>query len=492
MPAFNKEEGKQKIIATRQLYKETLDEMTAIHDKSSLEERDFTEEESTEYEALSKRSDAYKNQADRLEDLLERHTGIRLTGQRRSDPYNVNDDIGNGDEKEIKNIQVRAEESFKDWICHGGEQRQAEYNAVAEELRSASETFSGQNMTTNTEGGYLAPHEKMHTELITLINKKNIIRTHANIISLQGAHQLTIPAISDDGGNASWIAENDASPEGKITFSQMSIIMNRLSKTIPVSNHLINNSAFDITNIIAENLSRSMANSMELAYLDGTGTTNPLGIFNTTANGAIPITRDIKVGSSSSLIDYDGLVDAEAMLSESDRENAIWVFARTAIAELRKLKDNNGRPIFQESMLVGEPKTLLGYPIYMSDRISSNGIVDNAYIGILANLKNYMIVDNTAIELFVYNEMYQKNYAKGLQVDMFTGGAPVRVEAFVRIKAGGSTIGKSRTSMPNNSKMTALELRITSLEKELADEKLKKNQQTNTSTNSKSNNNGNS
>ncbi len=97
-----------------------------------------------------------------------------------------------------------------------------------------------------------------------------------------------------------------------------------------------------------------------------------------------------------------------------------------------------GGLIFQESMLVGEPKRLLGYPIFVSDRIAESGLVENEYIGFLANLKNYYIIDNTAIELFVYNEKYQANYAIGLQTDMFTGGAPVRADAFVRLKAGAS------------------------------------------------------
>ncbi len=135
---------------------------------------------------------------------------------------------------------------------------------------------------------------------------------------------------------------------------------------------------------------------------------------------------------------WDAVVDAESMLHETDKPNAVWILSTKALAELRKLKDNNGGLIFQESMLVGEPKRLLGYPIFVSDRIAESGLVENEYIGFLANLKNYYIIDNTAIELFVYNEKYQANYAIGLQSDMFTGGAPVRADAFVRLKAGAS------------------------------------------------------
>ncbi len=215
-------------------------------------------------------------------------------------------------------------------------------------------------------------------------------------------------------------------------FKQMSITLNRLSKTIPISRHLIKNSHFNITNIIADNLSTSMANSMEIAYLTGDGSGKPVGIF----SSGIATTRDINVGTSSKLIDYDGLIDAEAMLHESDKQGACWILSTKALTELRKLKDNNGNLIFQESMLVGEPKRLLGYPIYVSDRIAEDGIEANEYIGFLANLKNYYIVDNTGIELFVYNEKFQSNYAIGLQTDMFTGAAPVRAEAFVRLKAG--------------------------------------------------------
>lgn len=186
--------------------------------------------------------------------------------------------------------------------------------------------------------------------------------------------------------------------------------------------------------IIAETLSTSMANAMERAYLNGDGSGKPFGIFDSTY---IPTTRDAYVGTSATkLFDYDGLLEAEAMLAEADKQNAVWILSTNALKELRKLKDNNGALIFQDSMLNGESRRLLGYPIITSDRISENGVASGQYAGVLGNMKNYYIVDNTAMWLFVYNEKYQSNYAIGLQTDMFTGAGPVRADTFVRLVAG--------------------------------------------------------
>ncbi len=318
-------EMSKRILETRAEYGQVVDDMNALNEKAALENRDFTEDENKQFAELSTRAKSLNDSADRQENIYFHLTGTKLSERNTEinlDDVLENDNGGDGTVKEIKQLQKRAYEVFEDWMSYGGQARKDEYASIALELRDATPpTFDGQNMTSNTEGGYLAPHEKLHHELIGLLNKKNIIRSHAQILSLQGTDKLTIPAIADDGGDASWVAENEASPEGKMTFKQMSITLNRLSKTIPISRHLIKNSSFNITNIIAENLSTSMANSMEVAYLNGDGVGKPLGIFSN-ASGGIPTSRDINVGTASDLIDYDGLIDAESMLHETDKQNA--------------------------------------------------------------------------------------------------------------------------------------------------------------------------
>lgn len=48
------------------------------------------------------------------------------------------------------------------------------------------------------------------------------------------------------------------------------------------------------------------------------------------------------------------------------RKNAVFLANDVCVAELRKLKDNNGQYLWQPSLQAGEPDRVLGYKVYTS------------------------------------------------------------------------------------------------------------------------------
>ena len=484
---YNVAEKTTEIRALREQYAETVSEMESLNNRSTDEKRSLTPEELIKFSELEARANEFNAQANRLETIHTQYTNVHLH-QRNSEQSTVDPlDNQNRDGKEIKELEVRANDVYKNWVLTGNESSKNEYRNITDEILETREitTANTQNKTVPEMGGNLLPHEIFMTELFKGIDKNNIIRTHARILQYKGAHKITMPVLTDRGTGARWLGEIDKTPESKMTFGQKDMEAFRLSNCIPVSRALIEHSAISIPNLIATEMTIDLAEKMEEAYLYGDGDKKPLGIFTVDTSG-ITVSRDVSIGTTTELVTYEGFLDVLKILKSRYKTNAVLVLSTQAKIEFMKIKDDAGNYLWHNNITSNEPSTFLGIPVLESDHINaSSTIASGDYIGFLADLEmGYYIPENRNLETFVYNELFRQYDSVGFQVDINTGGLPVRPEAFVRLKAGGSTVGKSRTSVPNDTQVASLKQQVTSLEKELADEKLNKNQQGNTDTKS--------
>jgi HK97 family phage major capsid protein len=96
----------------------------------------------------------------------------------------------------------------------------------------------------------------------------------------------------------------------------------------------------------------------------GGGTSTPQGVTIGGTKGA-----DAAVSS----ITYDNLVDLQHSVDKNYRKNGTFMFNDNTLKVLRKLKDDQGRPIFQESMRDGEPSTILGKPYVVDNDMPDIG-----------------------------------------------------------------------------------------------------------------------
>ncbi len=62
-------------------------------------------------------------------------------------------------------------------------------------------------------------------------------------------------------------------------------------------------------------------------------------------------------------INIDAVTDFLYGLGAPYRQNATWHMSSLTAAMIAKIKDADGRPIWRESLIVGQPSTLLGRPV---------------------------------------------------------------------------------------------------------------------------------
>jgi HK97 family phage major capsid protein len=99
-------------------------------------------------------------------------------------------------------------------------------------------------------------------------------------------------------------------------------------------------------------------------------------------------------GQTTSVI-YDDLVDLVHSVNRAYRGNATFMMADTSLRVVRKIKDSQGRPIFnpgyETGVPGGAPDTLLGYRLTVNDDVAA--MAANAKSIAFGDMKQYVIRD---------------------------------------------------------------------------------------------------
>ena len=167
--------------------------------------------------------------------------------------------------------------------------------------------------------------------------------------------------------------------------------------------------------------------------MTGDGVGKPLGMFIASDDG-ISTARDVTTIAADELAG-DDVINAKYTLKQAYWGRAGWLMHRSVLLTLALTKDNDGQYMWRESLAAGEPSTLAGFPVVLSEFAPST-ISTGAYIAILGDLSNYWIVDGQTMEVQILRELYAVNNQIGYLINYSGDGAPVLEEAFVRIKVG--------------------------------------------------------
>ena len=275
----------------------------------------------------------------------------------------------------------------------------AEYkNAFWRVMRSKSiphEVYNALQVSTLTEGGYLAPDEYEHT-LIEALEEQNIFRSLARVITTSSGERK-IPVVASKG-TAAWIDEEAAYPESDDSFGQTSIGAYKLATMIKVSEELLNDSVFDVASYIAKEFARRIGAAEEEAFFTGNGTGKPTGILAATGGAGTGVT------TAGAAITMDEVMDLFYSLRAPYRRNSVFIMNDSTVKALRKLKNGNGDYIWQASVTANTPDTLLNRPVYTSSFMPA--IAASAKTILFGDLGYYWVADREGRSFKRLNELY--------------------------------------------------------------------------------------
>ncbi|MDQ7039783.1 MAG: phage major capsid protein, partial [Rhodothermus sp.] len=134
---------------------------------------------------------------------------------------------------------------------------------------------------------------------------------------------------------------------------------------VRVSLQLMQDSAFDLEEFLADIFADRLGRALQDHITNGDGTTQPEGILT-----AIPAAQTV-VGATgqTTSVTYDDLVTLIHSVDPAYRSSprAAFMMHDTTLAALRRLKDNSGRPLWQDGLQAGEPPRLLGFRVIVNN-----------------------------------------------------------------------------------------------------------------------------
>lgn len=408
----------------------------AINDKAVKEKREMSAEESGQFDKLMDEADKKKTEIEALDTAQKRSARLasaqdelRKSRGRVTDPENPADPKGQDARSGERGVEVRGKRfRFKPGS--------PEHRRACQEYREAFNSYlMGEQRALQTDldiaGGYITTQEQFVAELLKDVDDEVYIRQLARKFTTT-ANSIGVPRRSSKLASAIWGSElGQPTADTALKFGKRALTPHYMSASILVSNDLMRSAVMDPDMIVREEIARDTGELEERAFLTGSGSQQPLGVFTASADG-ISTGRDIATGNTTTAITFDGLISAVYGLKQKYRAKAQWMFHRNAMSAIRKLKDSQGQYLWQPSQQAGQPDRLLNLPVTESEWVPST-FTTGLYVGILADWTNYWIVDSLALDI----QMLKETNARTNQVEFIArrkvDGAPTIEEAFVRV-----------------------------------------------------------
>lgn len=230
---------------------------------------------------------------------------------------------------------------------------------------------------TNTAGGYLVPTEFEREVIRKLENDVAIRRAGARVFTMN-TNRLEVP-IESDRGVGGWVAENTAYTENDPSFGQIALTPYKYTRLIQATEEMMEDSGVNVADYLVEIFARDFAEAEDKAFLEGTGTNQPTGIFND-ANIIENDATSTTWGDKTATFEADDIVAHFFSLKAGYRRNSTWIMNSASAEAIRTMKDNNGRylwDITRGGVTEGVAGTLLGRPVIISDNISDDATDGN-------------------------------------------------------------------------------------------------------------------
>jgi HK97 family phage major capsid protein len=218
------------------------------------------------------------------------------------------------------------------------------------------------NTGTGSEGGHVAPPELdrlIEARLLAASPMRQIATVRQTSV---GVYKKPVGL----GAAASWVGEEAARPETAVTgLDLLTFPAGELYAMPAATQTLLEDAYADIDAWLADEVETAFAAQESAAFVTGNGSSKPKGFLDYTlvaesshAWGQVGFVP----GDFTDADAADQLIDLVYAPKSQFRTNARFVMNRRTVSAVRKLKDADGRYVWQPGT-GGEAATLLGYPV---------------------------------------------------------------------------------------------------------------------------------
>jgi HK97 family phage major capsid protein len=351
--------------------------------------------------------DAADDVAKRLRTIQDIEAGRSRAIEARADRLGVS----LGAAADMAEIEMAA---FRNWIIHGLERMPADLRPFAERRIGKVE---GAAVGTGAAGGFTVPQEFL--EIIEIAQRAyGGMMDVATVLDTDTGADLPMPTNDDTGATGSIIGENTVQPDQDVAFAQVILRTFMYSSGIvKISYQLLQDSAFDVVEMVARAIGTRIARVQNLHFTVGAGgVAQPQGFASSTVG--VPIGHTMPNGNTISYT-YQGLLSLEHSVDRAYRSRARFMLSDLALRQIRLVVDASGRPIFVPGYTIGndavggQPDTLMGYPMTLNQDMPAPAA--NARSVAFGDFSKYLIRRVGQVQVV----RLQERYAPEMQVAFF-------------------------------------------------------------------------
>jgi len=259
-----------------------------------------------------------------------------------------------------ENQDNELERAFEHYLRTGQE------NSDIVELRAQSEG-------TTTAGGYTVP-QGFRQKLVDRMKAFGGIANAVETVVTSSGNPLEWPTLDDTANLGEIVAENGTFAAGAdLVFGTASLGAYKYmaggasAAPLRVSVELLQDSAFDVSALVANKLGTRIARLQATHLVNGTGSGQPTGlVYGLTG---------IQAAANTGALTYADLLKFVHSVDPAYRDNAKWAFNDATLAALQGLVDSTGRPLLsaQNDAITARSggQSLLGYPVVIDQAFSN-------------------------------------------------------------------------------------------------------------------------
>lgn len=282
-----------------------------------------------------------------------------------------------------------------------GEVKDPEYTDAFRAHFRKGEVQANLNKGAADEGGYLAPVEWDRTITDKLI-EVSAMRQIAGVqqISTNGFTKL----FSLRGTASGWVGETAARSEtGTATFGSMTFSTGEIYANPAATQQMLDDAQVDLESWIAGEVETEFSYQEGLAFISGNGTNKPNGFLTYVTGGTNAAVNPLgaiekQTAASATAVTENELLDLIYKVPSAYTANCRFVMNRTSMSVVRKIRDADGRQLWQPSSQSGQPSQLLAYPV-----TEMPGMPDMAASALPIAFgdfrRGYLIVDRTGVRV---------------------------------------------------------------------------------------------
>lgn len=350
--------------------------------KAKTEERELTPDEMAELAEI-------KDNVKKIKDMLE-----------MSDFFSGENNIKENDmNKGENNMEENREKSVK-------EQETQEERAFVEYVRGISNNLRANNLPMDTHG-YVVPTTIANRILAKVYDICPVLERSSRY-NIKGT--LTLPYYDETTTHITVNYQSEfndiASNVGE--FKSITLTGYLAGALVKISRSLINNSQFNITDFIVNQMAYSIKRFIEHELLVGTPASgdDPAKVL-----GLSDLSNSLTAAATTA-ITADEVIKLHDKIKDEFQSNAMWVMSPATRTALRLLKTNEGIYLLNDDVSSPFGTTLLGKPVYVSDNMpemqAGNTVI---YYG---DMKGLATKFNENISIEVLREHYAAQHAVGV------------------------------------------------------------------------------